>query len=172
MYYHVTNDNILEALKDLSYQLKEQRRIFNSVLSELGCEQGYLTNSGMLGIHVKNRDDLDDRMWCMLDSKKYGPNALRPAKSAPSAKHVRSLFFSVPKIDFKPFIASLKVPFPVIDETTSHVLSHPGFTKAGGRFLLRLPEWTQGLVKFPEGVTEVTHHQYQEWKSEEEEENQ
>lgn len=170
-YYHVTNKEILQALQEAQKQLNNQRKIFRSVLAELQCEKGYLTNGGLHGVVAKDRKSFDERWgpqaWCMLDSRKYSRNVIRPSKSAREGKEARSLFFSVPKVDLKPYIDSLKVPFPLFNDKSNDALLHPGFQKVGERFVISLPDWAMGLAKFPEGVTEVTHKQVEDWKAEE-----
>ena len=146
-YYHVTNEKILEALTDVWKQLKNQRKICKEVLLELGCEKCHMSNAGLHGIVAENRKDFPSSIWCMLDPKKYGRNVLRPAKSDKAAARARGLFYSVPKIDLSGYIASLKMPFPLLSATTGQAIFHPGFQKAGKESVLSMPDWAVTFLK-------------------------
>jgi len=80
-YYHVTNKEILQALQEAQKQLNNQRKIFRSVLAELQCEKGYLTNGGLHGVVAKDRIPNNCQAWLRIYShfKKHAEDAWNAA---------------------------------------------------------------------------------------------
>ena len=164
-YYHVTNKKIIEAIDDVLRQEKVQRKAFRSVLKEMGCEAGYVTLRGMIGVKVEDTSKFDKKIWCSMGVSKYGSKSLKPRRKVKAAKEIRDLFATVPEVSLVAYLKSLKISFPIIDDMTGKALFFPGYVKLkeGSRYILHVGEWANKLVTFPRGVKEITHEQYVKW---------